>query len=77
MILDLKPSLNALTQNNVDFVIIGGVAISAHGSSYLTNDLDFCYKRTRENLKNIVSALSPFNPKPREICRIFLTNQRF
>jgi hypothetical protein len=46
-------------------VVIGGVAITAHGSAYITKDLDFCYKRTRENLKRIVQALSPFNPRPR------------
>jgi hypothetical protein len=59
-------AIKTLAQNNVAFVIIGGVAITSHGSSYITKDLDFCYKRTRENLKNIVSALSPFNPKPRD-----------
>jgi hypothetical protein len=59
-------AIKCLAQNNVAFVIIGGVAITSHGSSYITKDLDFCYKRTRENLKNIVSALSPFNPKPRD-----------
>ncbi len=50
-------AIKTLAQNNVAFVIIGGVAITSHGSSYITKDLDFCYKRTRENLKNIVSAL--------------------
>jgi hypothetical protein len=59
-------AIKTLAQNNVAFVIIGGVAITSHGSSYITKDLDFCYKRTRENLQNIVSALSPFNPKPRD-----------
>jgi hypothetical protein len=59
-------AIKCLAQNNVAFVIIGGVAITSHGSSYITKDLDFCYQRTRENLKNIVSALSPFNPKPRD-----------
>jgi hypothetical protein len=59
-------AIKCLAQNNVAFVIIGGVAITSHGSSYIKKDLDFCYQRTRENLKNIVSALSPFNPKPRD-----------
>ncbi len=52
-------------ENEVEFIIVGGVAITAHGSAYLTQDFDFCYSRTRKNLKAIISALSPYNPKPR------------
>lgn len=39
------------------------MAISAHSSGYITTDLDFCYLRTRENLKKIVAALAPFAPQ--------------
>lgn len=63
--IELEPALSALSENKVDFVIVGGVAITAHGSAYLTQDLDFCYSRSKENLKKIVSALSRFNPHPR------------
>lgn len=63
--IELEPALKSLTENAVDFVIIGGVAITAHGSSYLTQDLDFCYLRTTENLKKIVAALASFNPRLR------------
>ncbi len=31
----------------------------------ITQDLDFCYLRTTENITNLVNALSPFNPFPR------------
>lgn len=61
----LEPALKSLTINNVEFVIVGGVAITAHGSAYLTEDLDFCYSRAKTNLQNIVSALSEFKPRPR------------
>lgn len=47
----LEPILKSLTESKVEFVIVGGVAITAHGSAYLTQDLDFCYSRTNENLK--------------------------
>jgi predicted nucleotidyltransferase len=63
--IELEPALKSLTENKVEFVIIGGVAISAHGSAYLTQDFDFCYSRSKENLSKIVSALSSFNPRPR------------
>ncbi len=35
--------LRGLTRKKVKFVVIGGVAAAAHGSSRVTNDLDICY----------------------------------
>ncbi|MEP6901393.1 MAG: nucleotidyltransferase [Actinomycetota bacterium] len=63
--IDLSPALKALTENKVEFVIVGGIAITAYGSAYITKDLDFCYLRSAENLKRIVKALAQFNPKLR------------
>jgi hypothetical protein len=59
-------AIKALAANQTAFVIIGGVAISSHGSSYITNDLDICYKRSRENIIKIINSLSIFNPRPRD-----------
>ncbi len=61
----IEPALKSLTERGVEFVIIGGVAVIAHGAPYSTFDLDFCYSRTSENLKRIVSAFAPFKPRPR------------
>jgi len=61
----IEPPLKSLIENEVEFVIVGGVAIIAHGVPYATFDLDFCYARTTENLKKIVAALAPFNPRLR------------
>ncbi len=61
--IEFEPALRSLTAERVDFVIVGGLAISAHSSGYITTDLDFCYLRTRENLKKIVAALAPFKPR--------------
>jgi hypothetical protein len=55
-----------LIAHEVDFVIVGGVAIRLHSSAYITNDLDFCYSRSKQNLRNLVAALSPFEPRPRD-----------
>ena len=62
---EFEPAIKALTEGDVEFVIIGGVAISVHSSGYVTKDLDFCYLRTTENLKKIVSAFTQFRPRPR------------
>jgi|SRR5688572_15680484 len=63
--IELEPILTALTVNQVHFVIIGGVAITAHGSAYVTSDLDIAFLRTRENTDRICNALQQFQPRPR------------
>ena len=62
---ELRPVIEALSENGVDFVIIGGVAINLHSSAYVTEDFDFCLLRERENLKRSVKAFAPFNPRLR------------
>jgi predicted nucleotidyltransferase len=64
--IQVEPTLRLLTQHQVEFVIVGGVAISAHGSSYLTYDLDVAYARTRDNFNRLADALAPYHPRPRD-----------
>jgi len=56
-----------LSESEVEFVIVGGVAIRGHGGNYVTEDLDICYSRTNENLKRIASVLGPLKPRPRDL----------
>lgn len=49
--------LELLTDHDVDFVVIGGVAAAAHGSPVVTLDLDICYARHEDNLKRLTRAL--------------------
>jgi transcriptional regulator with XRE-family HTH domain len=56
-ILEPGPLLDALDRNQVDFVVIGGVAGLAHGSAYPTYDLDIAYARGRRNLERLAAAL--------------------
>lgn len=44
----------SLADAGVDFVIIGGWSAILQGSATTTNDLDVCYSRERDNLKNLV-----------------------
>lgn len=55
--LDLGELLGVLTRHGVEFVVVGGVAGLAQGSSYPTFDLDVAYARDRGNLKRLVEAL--------------------
>jgi hypothetical protein len=49
--------LRSLVGHGVDFVVIGGLAGMARGSSYPSYDLDIAYARDRENLDALANAL--------------------
>ncbi|MBI3016121.1 MAG: nucleotidyltransferase [Candidatus Tectomicrobia bacterium] len=63
--LEAERLLTALCKAEVAFVIIGGMAAVAQGSSYVTADLDICYQRQRDNYQRLSQALHPFNPRLR------------
>lgn len=58
----LEQLLRVLHDGGVEYIIVGGVAARAHGSSRLTDDLDVVYARTPENLARLVAALAPLQP---------------
>ena len=62
MIPDYESLLGALDKHEVEFVIIGAVALVLHGSARVTRDLDICYSRTRPQLAHLAAALKPFRP---------------
>ena len=64
--LQAEQVLTALCQADVAFVIIGGMAAVAQGSSYVTADLDICYQRQPRNYQRLSQALQPFNPQLRD-----------
>jgi predicted nucleotidyltransferase len=56
--LQAEPLLKTLERHGVDFVVIGGVAGLAQGSSYPTYDLDVAYARDPANLRRLADALA-------------------
>jgi len=46
-----------LARHHVDYVLIGGLAATLHGSSALTNDADICPDRSPDNLERLAAAL--------------------
>jgi predicted nucleotidyltransferase len=60
--LDIKRILKSLNAHKVKYIIAGGTAAIARGSVHLTFDFDICYARNKENLENLVKALTPFHP---------------
>ncbi len=65
VMINLREALQLLVGHGVEFVIAGGVAGGIHGSSAATFDLDVCYSRDAENLRRLVEALAPVNPRLR------------
>jgi predicted nucleotidyltransferase len=59
---DLEAILKTLVEHQVQFVIVGGQAMVALGSDYITKDLDICYARSRENVTALVEALASLHP---------------
>lgn len=62
---DMRAILSALVAAKAKFVVVGGIAMRLHGSQYLTEDIDLVYERSRANGERMVSALAPFQPRPR------------
>lgn len=65
MIPDYRTIISALTDHDVEFVIIGAVALVLHGSARVTRDLDICYSREASQLPRLAKALKPLAPRLR------------
>ena len=60
--------LGGLTRKKVRFVVIGGVAAAAHGSSRVTNDLDICYDAADAvHLGSLADLLARWRAYPRGV----------
>jgi hypothetical protein len=62
---DFQALIGALAGGEVEFVIVGGLAGTIHGSARLTQDIDVVYARDDANLGRLTDALAPFDPYPR------------
>ena len=57
--------LNALIEQEFEFVIVGGVAARLHGSTRLTHDLDIVPKLDESSWKNLIQSIWALNTRPR------------
>lgn len=55
--LDAAAILRALADHRVDFIVIGGLAVQAHGHTRTTQDLDLVPERSPANLERLRTAL--------------------
>lgn len=59
---DFEELIRALVDGKVEFVLVGGLAATVHGSARLTQDVDVVYARSDENTARLVEALAPLEP---------------
>ncbi len=50
---DFAALIRRLSDAEIDFILIGGVAATVHGSARLTRDVDVVYRRHPENIRKI------------------------
>jgi len=62
---DFRGLLAALRAAEVEFLLVGGVAATVHGSARLTSDLDVVYSRDPRNLVRLATGLAALHPYPR------------
>lgn len=55
--LDGRALLDALARDQVGFIVIGGLAVIAHGYERATRDIDIVPEPTTENFRRLLSAL--------------------
>lgn len=59
---DYRKLLETLAGAEIEFILVGGVAATVHGSARLTQDVDVVYGRSDANLARLAAALAPHGP---------------
>lgn len=74
---DFDEFLRSLSEHEVEFLLIGGIAVALHGYPRATQDLDVWIDRTQTNAQRIVAALRAFGfDVPQLTVDLFLTPDR-
>lgn len=53
-----ETAFQALAEEGVEYVLVGGLAATAHGASLVTFDIDVCFRRERGNCERLARVLS-------------------
>lgn len=57
---DFRDFLQALNENKVEYLLVGGYAVILHGYPRTTGDMDIWVNRTKANYKKLVMAFMDF-----------------
>ena len=61
---DVRTILRALNDANVRYLIVGGLAVVAHGYVRFTQDIDLVVQLERENVLRAMNALTAIGYRP-------------
>jgi hypothetical protein len=62
--LQVDPLMGVIEKHEVDYIVIGGFAVSAHGHVRATKDIDICPNPKKSNLARLAAALKELEAKP-------------
>lgn len=65
--LDVDRIVETFRRHAVDFVVIGGIAVLAHGHPRATFDLDFVADLSADNVRRLAAALDELNAQVRGV----------
>lgn len=57
---DFKEFAELLGAHRVDYLVVGGYALAAHGHPRYTGDIDFWVRPTPDNIERLLTALAAF-----------------
>ncbi len=57
---DFKEFVELLNARGVDYLLVGGYALAAHGHPRYTGDIDFWVRPSADNLQRLLEALNDF-----------------
>jgi Nucleotidyl transferase of unknown function (DUF2204) len=57
---DFKEFAELLNAKGVDYLVVGGYALAAHGHPRYTGDIDFWVRSTADNIDRLISVLQEF-----------------
>lgn len=60
---DPRGLVETLAQHGIDYIVIGGIAVGAHGYQRATNDLDIVPGPDPENLRRLATALKELDAR--------------
>lgn len=73
---DFTDFLNALNNNRVDYILVGGYSVIIHGYNRTTGDMDIWVRKTLDNYTKLVAAFQEFKMPVFDMSEMnFLNNQ--
>jgi hypothetical protein len=65
---DWQEFIRVLDERRVDYMVVGGVALGAHGHVRYTQDMDVWFRATVDNAERLIAALRDFGFESIKVC---------